>query len=100
MAPARRTPTRSCVVCRTARAKRDLLRVVRAPDGAVMYDPTGRANGRGAYVCRDGACIATATARGTLARTLEAAIPADLSLALEAAAGIRHDDPGGARGQE
>ena len=54
--PPRPTPTRSCIACRTARPKRDLLRVVRAPDGQVAIDPTGRAPGRGAYLCRDASC--------------------------------------------
>ena len=73
-------PARSCVACRTSRDKRDLLRVVRAPGGVVAYDPTGRANGRGAYVCRDAACITTATTgRGGLAHALESNLPPTLA---------------------
>jgi predicted RNA-binding protein YlxR (DUF448 family) len=72
---------------------------VREPDGRVILDLTGRSNGRGAYVCRDEACIATAIDRGALGRALEAPLPADLRDALVAAAG-----PGaligGAHGQE
>jgi predicted RNA-binding protein YlxR (DUF448 family) len=67
------------VACRTSREKRDLLRVVRAPDGSVGYDASGRANGRGAYVCRDETCISTATGRGGLAHALEATLPATLA---------------------
>ena len=52
---------------------------MRTPDGSVQLDPSGRANGRGAYVCRDEACIAGAMRRGGLARALEAAVPTDLS---------------------
>jgi predicted RNA-binding protein YlxR (DUF448 family) len=52
---------------------------VRTPDGAVRLDPSGRANGRGAYVCRDEACIAGATGRGGLGRALETTLPADLA---------------------
>ncbi|MEA2674948.1 MAG: hypothetical protein QOI92_2140 [Chloroflexota bacterium] len=52
---------------------------MRAPDGAVRLDPSGRANGRGAYVCRDEACIAGATGRGGLGRALETTLPADLA---------------------
>jgi len=80
----RAAPTRTCVACRTSRDKRDLLRVVRAPDGSVHHDPTGRANGRGAYVCRDLACIATATSRGSLAHALESTLPATLADELRA----------------
>ena len=66
------------MACRTSREKRDLLRVVRTPDGVVAYDPTGRANGRGAYVCRDEACITAATGKGGLGHALEAPIPPTL----------------------
>ena len=67
------------MACRTSRDKRDLLRVVRAPDGKVAYDATGRANGRGAYVCRDETCISTATGRGGLGHALEASLPPTLA---------------------
>jgi predicted RNA-binding protein YlxR (DUF448 family) len=80
-------PTRSCVFCRAGREKRELLRVVRTPDGAVHHDPTGRANGRGAYVCRDERCIAGATGRGALRRALGVEVPSELADQLLAAAG-------------
>ena len=82
----RAVPTRSCVVCRTSREKRDLLRVVRTPDGAVRFDPTGRANGRGAYVCRQEPCIHGAAGKGTLARALATSLPTDLTETLLTAA--------------
>jgi predicted RNA-binding protein YlxR (DUF448 family) len=82
------------VVCRTSREKRDLLRIVRTPDGEVRYDATGRANGRGAYVCRDEACIAGSTAKGALGRALESNLPTDLLDAmLTAARGGGTDGP-------
>ena len=59
---------------------------MRTPAGAVDVDVTGRANGRGAYVCRDAACIAGATGRGALGRALEATVPADLADKLMTAA--------------
>ena len=72
---------------------------MREPGGHVILDPTSRANGRGAYVCRDEACITAAIDRGALGRALEAPLPADLRDALIAAAG--HGAPiGGAHGQE
>ena len=52
---------------------------MRAPDGTVAFDVTGRANGRGAYVCRDAACITTAMGRGGLAHALETNLPATLA---------------------
>ncbi len=50
------TPQRTCVACRRVRPKRELIRVVRAPDGKVTVDETGKAHGRGAYLCRDRTC--------------------------------------------
>jgi predicted RNA-binding protein YlxR (DUF448 family) len=89
----RRVPTRSCVACRTSRAKRELVRIVRRPDRSVMIDDTGRVAGRGAYVCRDDACMTKAIDRGALARALETTIPADLLETL--IAGMTHRLEGG-----
>ena len=47
----RHTPQRTCVVCRTTAGKRTLTRLVRTPDNGVQVDPTGKQNGRGAYLC-------------------------------------------------
>ena len=49
-------PLRTCAVCREVRPKRELTRVVRTPEGDVRLDPTGRAPGRGTYVCSAPAC--------------------------------------------
>jgi predicted RNA-binding protein YlxR (DUF448 family) len=73
--PARRFPTRTCVACRTARQKREFVRVVRAPDGSVDFDPTGRANGRGAYLCADGSCWQVALKKSALERALGTPLP-------------------------
>jgi hypothetical protein len=53
-------PERSCVTCRTRRPKRELIRIVRDPDGRPAPDDTGAAPGRGAYVCRRRSCAAAA----------------------------------------
>jgi predicted RNA-binding protein YlxR (DUF448 family) len=66
------------VACRTPRQKRDLLRVVRTPGGAIVLDATGRAPGRGAYVCADAACQEAAMTKGALRRALAVPIPAEL----------------------
>ena len=77
------------------------MRVVRTPAGDVVLDQSGRAAGRGAYVCRTEACLDTSITKGALSRALKTPVPADLRVAL--AAGL---DPmnttieGGARGQE
>lgn len=69
-------PHRSCAVCREVHPKRELTRVVRAPDGDVRLDPTGRAAGRGTYVCDRAACrdertLMTAVQRALGARPTE-----------------------------
>ena len=53
----KKKPQSSCVSCRTVRDKSDLLRVVMTPEGDVVYDPTGKLAGRGAYLCRNEECI-------------------------------------------
>lgn len=53
----KKKPQRSCVSCRTVREKKDLLRVVVTPEGDVVYDPSGKMAGRGAYLCHNEECI-------------------------------------------
>lgn len=65
---------RMCVGCREMKPKKELIRVVRQPSGQVMLDRTGKAAGRGAYVCPDSACLERARKSKVLERTLEAAI--------------------------
>lgn len=66
------------MACRTPRQKRELLRVVRTPGGAIVLDASGRAPGRGAYVCAADACQDAALAKGALRRALAVPIPAGL----------------------
>ncbi|MBX3029153.1 MAG: YlxR family protein [Chloroflexi bacterium] len=82
-APVRRPPVRTCVACRTERPQRDLVRIVRTPAGAVTFDPTGHAPGRGAYLCADPACWQQAVRRSALQRALSTPIPAELRERLE-----------------
>jgi uncharacterized protein len=81
----RRFPLRTCIACRTERQKRDLVRIVRSPDGSVALDLTGRAHGRGAYLCADGSCWSTALKKGSIQRALSAPLPADLQARLQQA---------------
>lgn len=85
----RRVPIRSCVVCRQTSDKKTLLRVVRAPEkdgGAVAADPTGRANGRGAYICASLPCIEKAVKQKRFERALSASVPTTLTDDLKALA--------------
>ena len=86
--PPRHFPTRTCVACRTERQKRDFVRIVRAPDGAVTIDQSGRVNGRGAYLCADGSCWAAALKKKAIERALGVSLPAAVRAQLEG--GIGH----------
>src|SRR3954463_9236657 len=80
--PSRHYPTRTCVACRTERQKRDLVRVVRAPDGNVTIDRTGKAPGRGAYLCADGSCWSSALRKKSIERALATPLPVELKAEL------------------
>ena len=54
---AKETPKRMCVACRILFDKKDLIRVVRTPEGEIVLDRTGKRAGRGAYLCTDPACM-------------------------------------------
>jgi len=81
--PPRHYPTRTCVACRTERQKRDLVRVVRAPDGTVALDRSGKAPGRGAYLCADGSCWSTALKKKSIERALATPLTVELRAELE-----------------
>jgi predicted RNA-binding protein YlxR (DUF448 family) len=67
-------PLRTCIACHEQRPKRELLRVVRTPEGSVDIDPTGKRSGRGAYVCAKAQCWQVALDRGKLERALKCQI--------------------------
>ncbi len=83
VAGTRHVPARTCVACRTRRDKSALLRVVRRPDGRVVFDRDGRIEGRGAYLCTDSTCWTLALRRSALQRALRSALPDDLKIRLE-----------------
>ena len=80
---AKKIPSRQCVGCREAGAKRDLIRVIRTPQGQVILDPTGRMNGRGAYLCRHVECLRKARRSRGLERSLKVTIPDEIYDRLE-----------------
>ena len=71
----KKTPMRQCAACREKREKKELLRIVRTPEGEVVYDPRGKISGRGVYICRSKECLARAERAKTLSRALECPIP-------------------------
>jgi len=70
----RKIPMRMCVGCREMKPKRELLRVVRGPEGDISFDLTGRKPGRGAYVCRSAECLLQAIKKKQLERAFSAPI--------------------------
>ena len=79
----KKVPERRCTGCGESFPKRDLIRVVRSPEGAVSIDFTGKKSGRGAYICPRSACFKKARKQGRIARSLEVVISDELYDALE-----------------
>lgn len=67
----KKIPMRTCVGCRESKPKKELLRMVKAADGKVMVDRTGKLNGRGIYLCRNTECFEKAKKKKAIGRGLE-----------------------------
>ena len=80
---AKKNPERQCVGCREKREKRDLIRVLRSPEGEISIDFTGKKSGRGAYICHSSACLKKAKKSGALARQLNCEISVEIYAELE-----------------
>ena len=79
----RKIPLRRCTGCGESFPKKELIRVVRGPDGTVSLDFTGKAGGRGAYVCKKTACFKKARKQNRFKTALEVNIPDEVLFALE-----------------
>lgn len=79
----KKIPMRQCVGCREMKPKKELIRVVRSPEGAVSLDFRGKLPGRGAYVCPDSACLARARKSRALERAFDSPLPPEVYAALE-----------------
>lgn len=79
----KKIPMRMCVGCREMKPKRELIRVVRSPEGAVSMDPGGKKPGRGAYVCRSAACLGRAIKQRQLERQLEVQLTPEVAQQLQ-----------------
>ncbi|GCE06222.1 RNase P modulator RnpM [Dictyobacter aurantiacus] len=87
-------PLRTCIACRENKPKRELLRVVRTPEGQVLIDATGKKSGRGAYLCARLSCWQKAFKEHRLEQVFETAISAEDRAALEDyMATLPPDDP-------
>ena len=79
----KKIPMRMCLGCNEMKPKRELIRVVRSPEGTISLDFRGKASGRGAYVCRSAACLRKAIRARALERAFSVQIPAEIYERLE-----------------
>ena len=78
----KKIPLRQCLGCREMKPKKELVRVVRSPEGAVSLDLKGKAPGRGAYICPQKACLEHARKSKALNRAFDTVIPDEVYAAL------------------
>ena len=74
----KKIPMRKCVGCGEMKEKKDLIRVLKTPEDEILLDTTGRANGRGAYICANADCLKKAVKNKGLERSLKSQIPTDV----------------------
>ena len=90
-------PMRTCVGCRQSAPKRDLIRIVRNPEGVVELDLTGKRSGRGVYICAQEECLAAAVKGKQLDRALKTTIDAQVLDVLQEV--LAHETHGTSKGK-
>ena len=79
----KKIPMRKCVGCGEMKEKKKMIRILKTPEDEIILDTTGRANGRGAYICNSADCLAKAIKNKGLERSLKSQIPEDVSARLK-----------------
>ena len=79
----KKIPVRQCVACRQQKEKPQLARITRTPQGDIVYDPKGKAPGRGAYLCKSLDCLKKARKNRGLERSFQMSIPDEVYDSLE-----------------
>lgn len=79
----KKVPLRKCLGCMSSFPKKDLVRVLRTPEGEVIIDLTGKKSGRGAYICKNSACLKKAIKSKRIQSNLEVEIPESVTIELE-----------------
>lgn len=79
----KKIPQRMCTGCMEMKPKKELIRIVKSPEGEVSVDLTGKKSGRGAYICKDEECLAKAFKTKRLSRNLEVQISDEIYNALQ-----------------
>ncbi len=74
----RKIPMRKCTGCNEMKPKKELVRIVKSPEGEISVDLTGKKNGRGAYICHSVKCLNIAVKAKRLERAFECAIPEEV----------------------
>ncbi len=83
MPTSKKSPHRMCVGCCEMKEKRELIRVLRTSNGAFVIDPNGKGNGRGAYLCKNPACLEKAFLNHGLERSFHTHIPKETAESLQ-----------------
>ncbi len=78
----KKIPQRKCLGCAEQKPKRELIRIVRTPDGKVVLDETGKQAGRGAYICPKSACLKKAVKSKRIEKSLAASVSEEVYEAL------------------
>lgn len=79
----KKIPVRRCVGCQEMKGKKEMIRVIRTPEGDFLLDATGKKNGRGAYLCPSRECLDKVRKNKGLERSFKQAIPKEVYEALE-----------------
>jgi predicted RNA-binding protein YlxR (DUF448 family) len=79
----RKIPLRQCTGCGEMKSKKEMIRVIKTPEDAILLDVTGKKNGRGAYICNSLECLRKAIKSKGLERSLKTAIPKEVYEQLE-----------------
>ena len=74
----KKQPMRKCTGCNEMKEKRELVRIVRDPEGVISVDLTGKKSGRGAYICKDERCLMKAQKAKRLERAFECEVPEEI----------------------
>ena len=78
MAVVKKIPQRQCVGCGENKNKKDMIRIIKTNENEIFLDDTGKKNGRGAYICKTGECLAKAIKTKGIERSLKTTIPQDV----------------------
>lgn len=79
----KKVPMRKCVGCQEMKSKKEMIRVIRTSENEFLLDATGKKNGRGAYICANGECLAKAMKSKGLERSFKQSIPKEVYETLE-----------------